>query len=262
VYFRDKVVWVTGASSGIGEGVARELAKRGARLILSARRTDRLERMQAELGDAAVPVVLPYDQEHTAELESVAHEAERRAGPIDMLVANAGIGQSGFAVDTGVDVIERILRVNFLGVVALARALLPRMIERNRGHLVVTSSVLGKYGVQRRSAYSAAKHALHGYFDSLRCELVETDVKITLVCPGWVHTELERRALTEDGSLRGDTRTGTDGISPERFAPLMLRAVERGEREAYIGGVEARAVWLHRFAPNLLTRILAKQPVD
>jgi short-subunit dehydrogenase len=260
VYFRDKVVWVTGASSGIGEAVARELARRRARLILSARRADRLQRLKEELGGATV--VVPYDQERTDTIEVVAREAELRAGPIDVLVANAGIGQSGLALDTGLDVVERLLRVNFLGVVALTRAVLPGMVARGRGHLVITSSVLGKYGVQRRSAYAAAKHALHGYFDSLRCELAGTNVKITLICPGWVHTELERLALQGDGSARGDTKTGTDGFSPDRFAPLMLRAVERGEREAYIGGIEARAVWVHRFAPNLLTKILAKQPVD
>jgi short-subunit dehydrogenase len=263
VYFDGKVVWVTGASSGIGEATARELSRRGARLVVSARRVERLELLKAECEREGRDVfVLPFDQERTETLESVAREAEGLAGPVDLLFANAGIGQSGLAMETGVDVLERILKINFVGVAALARAVLPGMLARNSGHLVVTSSVLGKYGVQRRSAYSAAKHALHGYFDSVRCEIAKTNVKITLVCPGWVHTELERLALREDGSARGDTRTGTDGLTPEQFAPLMLRAVERGKREAYIGGAEATAVALHRFLPNLLTRILANQPVD
>jgi dehydrogenase/reductase SDR family protein 7B len=263
MYFQNKSIWLTGASSGIGEAAARELAKRGARLLLSARRVDRLERLKAECSrSGGVVELLPFDQERIGEADAVAREAETLLGRVDIFINNAGIGQSALALDTSIEVTERIFRVNTLGVIALTRALLPHMLERGTGHLVATSSVLGKYGVQRRSTYSASKHALHGYFDSLRCELAETNIAITLICPGWVHTEIERLALRGDGSARGETDTGKDGLTPESFAPKMLSAIAARKREAYIGKKEASAVLLHRFAPNLLTRILAKQPVD
>jgi dehydrogenase/reductase SDR family member 7B len=254
----NQTVWITGASSGIGEALARELAARGAKLVLSARRLDRLERLRDELdprGDGAVHA-LALDQGDLASLPPVAEQARELAGPIDVLVLNAALGQNGLALGTDIGIVERLMRVNFLGPVALTQAVVPGMVERGRGQVVVTSSLLGKFGIHRRSAYSASKHALHGYFDSLRSELRDTGVGVTIVCPGFVKTEIERRALDEGGQHYGDNTTEEAGMPADRFARKMLRAIERREHEAYIGGREIGGIWLKRLAPALLHRVL------
>lgn len=256
-------VWITGASSGIGEALALAFAKAGARLVLSARREGRLDAVRDRCQALGVSArSLPMDLEDTDSLPDAAKRAGQLNGPIDILINNAGIGQSSLALDTEVAVSERIMRINYLGTVALTKAVLPTMLARREGQVVVVTSLLGKFGVKRRSSYSASKHALHGYFDSLRCELLESNVQVTLVCPGWVDTELESRALRGDGSLRGPTNTGKDGLSPTEFAGPALKAIRQGKPEVYIGGPEVRGVWAKRFAPSLLTRVLARTAID
>lgn len=260
---KNRNVWITGASSGIGEALALALAAAGARVIVSARRADRLEvvRRRCEaVGPGARSLTL--DLEDTASLPAAAQHAAELQGPIDILINNAGIGQSSLALDTDIAVSERIMRINYLGTVALTKAVLPSMLARDEGQIAVVTSLLGKFGVKRRSSYAASKHALHGYFDSLRCELLDTQLTISLVCPGWVATELESHALRGDGSLRGETKTGTDGLTPEQFAGPALKAIRRGKPEVYIGGPEVRGVWAKRFAPSMLTRVLARTAID
>ncbi|MFW5876472.1 MAG: SDR family oxidoreductase [Myxococcota bacterium] len=262
--FEDEVVWLVGASAGIGEALAHELAGQGARLILSARRAERLEKLRDDLRGRARDVqVLPFDQGDLDAAPDVARQARERAGPVDVLVLNAAIGQNGLALDTELELVERLMRVNFLGPVALAKAVVPAMVERGSGHVVVTSSTLGKFGIHRRSAYSASKHALHGYFDSLRSELRDTGVDVTLVCPGFVRTEIERRALNEAGEAYGENRTELKGMPADVFARKMIGVMARRELEATIGGRNERgAVWLKRLAPGLLHRALASEPMD
>jgi dehydrogenase/reductase SDR family member 7B len=258
--FSGRTVWITGASAGIGEALARELAGRGATLVLSARRTDRLERLRDELDPSGRQVhVLGLDQGDLATLPAAAERARELAGFIDTLVLNAAIGQNGLALGTDMELVERVMRVNFLGPVALAKAVLPSMVERNQGQVVVTSSLLGKFGIHRRSAYSASKHALHGYFDSLRSELRDTQVGVTIVCPGFVKTEIERRALDEGGQAYGDNTTEANGMPAEEFARRMLRAMERRQHEAHIGGLEIGGIWLKRLAPSLLHRVIERE---
>jgi short-subunit dehydrogenase len=262
---RDRTVWVTGASSGIGAALARRMAREGARVLVSARRLERLEQLRASLPQGTVHV-LPIDLADTASLPGAVARAESLAGPIDVLVNNAGVGQNALALEAPVAQVDDIMRTNYLGPVALATSVLPGMLARGRGQIVTVTSVLGKFGIRRRSAYCASKHALHGYFDALRCELEDRGAKgieVTLVCPGWVRTELEVRAVTGDGSARGDgTRAGTTGMDPDRFAERAVRAIRRGKAEVCIGGLEVGAVWLKRFAPWLLRAALAREAMD
>jgi short-subunit dehydrogenase len=206
------------------------------------------------------------DLSDIASLPDVARRADALAGPIDILVNNAGIGQNGLALDCPIALVELIMRTNYLGPVTLTSCMLQRMRERGRGQIVTVTSVLGKFGIRRRSAYCASKHALHGYFDSLRCELEDDGargIELTLLCPGWVRTELEVRALTGDGSPRGTaTRAGTTGMDPDVFARRALRAIRKGKQEAYIGGLEIAAVWVKRLAPWLLRTALAWEAMD
>jgi short-subunit dehydrogenase len=263
---KGKVVWITGASAGIGEALAEAMAAAGARLILSARRRDRLESVAARCSDAGVEArVLPLDLAELAALPDRAARAWDMFKRIDILVNNAGVGQRAEALETSVEVDQAIMHTNYLGTVALTKAVLPRMLERGSGQIVVVSSVLGKFGVQRRSAYAASKHALHGFFDSLRCELARSGARvgITVICPGYVHTEISTHAYRGDGSEHRRMSPGQEkGMPAEVFARRMLRAIRRDRDEAVIGGREAWAVLLKRLWPGLLNRLLPRVDED
>ncbi len=252
-----KVVWITGASSGIGKALARDLAGRGARLILSARRAGRLEEVRSGLPRPDDHLVLPLDLGAAASLPAVAAEALRQRGRVDVLVHNGGISQRSLAKDTGLDVDRRIFEVNFFGTVALTKAVLPAMLERRAGHLVVVTSLVGRVGTPMRSAYAASKHALHGFFESLRAEVWREGIRVTLVCPGFVRTEVTLHALTADGTPQGTMdRAQQQGMAPAACAARIARAVEQGRAEVLIGGRERFAVPLMRFAPALFRRIV------
>jgi len=259
---KGKVVWITGASSGIGEALALRMAAAGARLILSARREDRLRAVRIrceERGSKAC--ILPLDLADIQSLPAKVDTAWTLFGGVDILVNNGGIGQRATAMETELAVDEIIMRVNYFGAVALTKAILPKMIGQNGGQIVVISSVLGKFGIQTRSAYAASKHALHGFFDALRCEMViaRYPIGITLICPGWVRTNISREALKGDGTRHGRMDVGqNNGMSPEKFAGKMLNAIRRDREEATIGGREAYAVLWKRLAPDLLRKILPK----
>ncbi|MEM6274598.1 MAG: SDR family oxidoreductase [Myxococcota bacterium] len=252
---RGKTVWVTGASSGIGEALAYVLAEHGARLILSARRELRLEELRRSLPRPEEHRVVPLDLTDGDRLEGLAQDV----GDVDILVNNGGISQRGFAIDTRLDVVRRIMETNFFGTVALTRGVLPGMLERGRGHLLVISSVAGKFGTPMRSSYAASKHALHGYFDALRLEVEDRGVAVTMVCPGYVRTAVSENALGPDGSPHMRLDPGqAGGISPEAAALRIKRAIERDEREIYFGGREVLGVYAKRLAPALFDRILRR----
>ena len=194
----ERKVWITGASSGIGEALARVLDRRGARLVLSARRSERLEAVKASLTRPQEHRVLPLDV--TATDRAAEHVAEAlTGGPVDVLVHGAGISQRSRAAETELAVDRRLMEVNFFGAVALTKAVLPSMLDRGAGHFVVVSSLVGKISTPLRSGYSASKHALHGFFDAVRAELYERGIRVTLACPGFIRTEITLHALTGDG---------------------------------------------------------------
>nr|VFJ91280.1 MAG: Short-chain dehydrogenase [Candidatus Kentron sp. LFY]VFJ93266.1 MAG: Short-chain dehydrogenase [Candidatus Kentron sp. LFY] len=255
-----KVVWITGASSGIGEALALRMAAAGARLILSARREDVLRDVAVRCEDMGVEArILPLDLADLESLPSKAQAAWSLFGGIDILVNNAGISQRALVMETVHEVDEIIMRVNYFGTVVLTKAILPGMIGRNGGQIVVTSSVLGKCGVQTRAAYAASKHALHGFFDALRCEMAiaKHPIVITLVCPGWVRTNVSLEALEGDGTRHGRMDAVQDkGMPPEKFAGRMFEAIAGNKDEVVIGGIETYAVLGKRFVPGLLNKIL------
>jgi dehydrogenase/reductase SDR family member 7 len=172
--FQDKVVWITGASSGIGEAVAERAAARGARLALSARDEGRLARVAAacEGAGAAALAVVPLDLTDFDAMPMAAATVVDRLGPIDLLLNNAGISQRSFCADTSFDVYRQMMEVNVLGQIALTQAVLRQMIERGSGHVAVTASVAGKVGAPMRTGYCAAKHAVMGFFDADRKSVV------------------------------------------------------------------------------------------
>ena len=257
------VVWITGASSGIGEALAYAWAARGAKLILSARRAEVLERVKARCQRKDEDILLlPLDLAESETMEAKVKEALGYFGKVDILVHNGGISQRSLVKETALSVDRRIMEVNFFGTVALTKALLPSMLAGQRGRFVVVTSLVGKFGTPYRSAYAASKHALHGFFDSLRAELWQEGIRVTLICPGFIKTEVSINALQGDGSaLNQMDDAQAKGMSAEACAKAILRAVDRDAEERYIGGREVMGVYLKRFFPRLFSRILRKARV-
>ena len=255
-------VWITGASSGIGEALAGAFARVGARLVLSARREEELERVRRGLSRADEHRVLAFDMAETAAVEAAARAVLATGERLDVLVLNAGITQRALARDTALAVDRRLFEVNFFGPVALTKAVLPAFRAQGGGRLVVVSSLVGKMGTPLRSGYAASKHALHGFFESLRAEEHAAGVRVTMVLPGFIRTPLPVTALTGDGSPQGRMDRGQlEGMDPEACAERALRAVLRGRDEVLIGGKERFAVLLGRVAPGLLRRVLRRARV-
>jgi short-subunit dehydrogenase len=255
----DKTIWITGASSGIGEALAIELSSRDVRLLLSARRAEELERVRQRCVDPARVFVLPMDVAATDAAEANVARATALVGAIDVMVHNAGIGQRALAMDTPLAEDRRVMELNYFGVVALTKALLPSMRARHRGHFVVVSSVTGYVGTQYRTAYAASKHALHGFFEGLRAEVFADGVFVTMICPGFVRTEIAKKALAAAGTPDAAGHHAIEGgIAPEKAAKAIARAMEREAREAYVGGGEIAGIYLRRYVPGLLAHALRR----
>jgi len=251
-----KVVWLTGASSGIGEALAYALAAKGATLVLSARRADALRTVQAACGGADGHLVLPLDMLVTESFEPAVQTVLEEFGRVDVLIHCAGISQRALAVETQLDVDRQIMELNYFGPVALTKLVLPSMIDRRAGHLVAISSLLGKFGAPTRSAYCASKHALHGFFDALRAEVYRYGIAVTLICPGFVRTNASINALTGDGTAHGKMDAViAEGLPSDECARRIVQAIERRSAEAYIGK-ERFAVYINRFTPKLFRRLI------
>jgi short-subunit dehydrogenase len=263
-FFKNKRVWITGASSGIGEALALAFAERGAHLILSARNELELNRVAAACAQAgaASVIVQPLDLAQHDAIPGIVEKVLRQVGKVDILLNNGGISQRALAKDTSLEVDKRLMNVNFFGTVALTKALLPNMLTHKLGHIVTITSLMGKFSSPLRSSYAASKHALHGFFDSLRAELGQTPIQVTLICPGFVRTSVSANALTGDGSRQNTMDEATDkGMSPEVLAQKILRAIQSGKKEAYFGGKEVLGVYLKRFFPGYLSRLIERAKV-
>jgi dehydrogenase/reductase SDR family member 7B len=257
-----KIVWITGASSGIGEAMAYAFASKGAHLILSARNINRLNEVKDRCLSPEQHLVLPLDLADSSTYPDNVQTVLDKFSHIDMLINIGGISQRSFAFQTSLDTDRRIMETNFFGTVALTKSVLPSMLERGSGHIIVISSLMGKFGTPLRSTYSASKHALHGFFDSLRAELSAKGIKVLIVCPGFIRTNISINALCADGSCHGvmdDAQAG--GMPPEVCAEKIIQAIELGKDEVLIGGKELLAVYLKRFAPGIFNRIIAKAKV-
>jgi short-subunit dehydrogenase len=261
--FTNKVVWITGASSGIGKALAIELSKQDAKLILSARNEEKLIAVKNACENNEMIKVLPLDLEDYSNLESKADEAIKWFGSVDILVNNGGISQRSLASETSISVDKRIMDINYLGTVALTKAILPHFIQNKNGQFVVTTSTVGKIGTPLRSSYAASKHALHGFFDSLRAENHKNNIAVTLVCPGFVNTNVSLNALTGNGSPQNKMDTATkNGIEPSRFAKIMAKAILKKKEEVNIAGTKEKlAVYVKRFFPKLLSTMIRKLSV-
>lgn len=249
---KEQCWWITGASSGIGAALVRALGARGAKLILSGRNVAALEAVAADCD--AETLLLPFEATDYDALPAIAEQAWNWQGRIDALVNNAGISQRSLAIDTDFSVYQRIIGVDLLAPIALTQQLLPRMVGAGGGQIVAISSVAGIAGAPLRSAYSAAKHGLIGYHDSLRAENEHLGLKVLVVAPGSIRTDISRNALRADGSRRGESDDAIEnGMAPADAAARILDAVAAGRREIVIAeGAEAETARLRRADPDAL----------
>ncbi|PRY85710.1 SDR family oxidoreductase [Mongoliibacter ruber] len=259
---KSKIVWITGASSGIGEALTKTYLANGHKVIISARKKEVLDQMRSDSSSPENIFVLPLDLNEAAEMEEKAEAAIQAFGRVDVLINNGGISQRSLAADTSLEVDRKIMEVNFFGTIALSKALLPHFIANKSGHFGVVSSLVGKFGSPYRSAYAASKHALHGFFDSLRAEHFKDNIAVTMICPGFIRTQVSVNALTGDGSpLNEMDEAQAKGMSAEDCAKVIFKAMETGKEEVLVGGKEKYAVYLKRLLPSIFSKILKKAKV-
>lgn len=260
----NKVIWITGASSGIGEALVYALAKEGALLILSARRADELKRVYEQNGLSADKAhILPLDLNNASNFEEKKNEVLAKFGRIDILVNNGGVSQRSLAQDTTLAVDRQLFEVNYFGTVALTKTLLPQFISQQDGLIVTVSSAVAKYGTPWRSSYSATKHALHGFFDSLRAELYKDNVRVLLVCPGFIRTNITLHALTGNGEKLGSMDNLTArGLTATECARQIVAAIKSEKEEVVVSRfLEKFGVYVKRFFPSLFSVMIRKMEV-
>lgn len=257
-FWKNKTVWITGASSGIGEAVARLLAPTGAKIILSSRRESVLESLKSSLPNQNRHFILPLDISNARALETIVSENKDLLDTVDVLINNAGISQRSLTWNATPESERQLMETNYFGAVTAASAVLPGMMKRKRGNIVILSSPAGKFGFPLRSSYAASKHALHGYFESLRAELKDTNIPISFLLPGRVQTQIGQNALQGDGTPANssDERLAR-GITAEECAEAIIKATEKGSAEVYLGR-EQVLIYLHRYVPWLF-RIIVKR---
>ncbi|SHJ69052.1 SDR family oxidoreductase [Pseudozobellia thermophila] len=257
-----KRIWITGASSGIGEALAYALSEKECRLVISARNEDALNRVKARCSNPSDVRVLPLD---LGDFDSMAAKARTAAGffgGIDLLINNAGISQRSLIVETDFEVFRKLIDINYLGTLVLTKAVLPYFIQQQKGHFVTVTSLMGKFGSPYRSGYCGAKHALHGFFDVLRMEHEKDGIDVSLICPGFVRTDVAKNALVGDGSAQGREDEATkNGMPVATMASKAIRAIEKRKFEVYIGGKETWGVYLKRLMPRLLYKVVLKSRV-
>ena len=265
MHLNDKVIWLTGASSGIGEEMAYQLCSKGAKLILSARREEELIRVKdACNGTWAEHIkILPLDLSEAEELESKTQEAEGYYGYIDILINNGGISQRALVKDTDMSVYRKIMEVNYFGPIQLSKLVLPGMLKRKSGQQVVITSATGIISTPYRSAYAAAKHALHGFYDALHAEVYDQNIRVTLIVPGYIQTNVSYNALTGSGKPQQKHDEGIkQGLTPTEAVKKIVKAIESEKEEVYFGGFkEMIGVRIKRFFPGLFAKIIRKTKV-
>ena len=254
-------IWITGASSGIGEACACRYAEQGARLVLTSSSAERLETVAAkcrELGASEV-AVLPYDLSATDGIDTLVKNAWTEFNGIDIVMLNAGISQRTNVEDTSMEMVRKIMEINYFAPVAIAKELLPRMVSAGGGKIAVTTSIAGRFGFPLRCGYSSSKFALYGFFETLQAEYYNAGIKVTIVCPGRVNTNISRYALDKGGKPHGVMDPGqAGGMSAEKAAQIITRAISKGKREVLVGRKELLMVYIKRFFPGLCATLARK----
>lgn len=255
--FQNKTVWITGASSGIGETLVYAFINAGAKVIASARNEAELNRVKSQCSLQENCHISPLDLAANENFDNIAQSIFNKFGRIDYLINNGGISQRSTVLETPLEIDRRIMEINFFGTIALTKTVLPYMLKQGGGHIAATSSIAGKFGFFQRSAYSASKHALHGFFESLRLEMLRSEnrkqnIRVSMIVPGRVRTNISLNAIDGKGNAHGKMDEGQNkGISPEKAARQILCGLAKNRREINVGGVELLMLYFKRFLPRL-----------
>jgi len=261
---KNKVVVITGASSGIGRALAKEFAAKGARLSLGARRTELLEQLQQELPETEM-LIVKTDVSIEDDCRTLIDETVNRFGQIDILINNAGISMRALFEDVDTKVIRQLMDVNFYGTVYCSKFALPYLLK-TKGSLVGVISIAGYVGLPGRTGYSASKFAIRGFLDTVRIENLKKGLHVLVAAPGFTASEVRKVALTNDGSQQGETpRDESKMMSSEECAKHIVRAIEKRKRELILTFTEGKlTVFLGKFFPALLDKLtyshMAKEP--
>jgi short-subunit dehydrogenase len=255
-----KTIWVTGATSGIGEALAIELAKRNNTLILSGRNIEKLKQLKNQLSAGASKVeILPFNLSEEKEIELAAEKVLNSYTHIDLLINNGGVSQRSLIHETDLEIDRKIMEINYFGNIFLAKKILPRMMEQGGGQIAVTTSIVGKFGFPLRSAYSASKHALYGFYETLRAELYEQHISVNMICPGRIRTNISMHAINKKGQEHGKMDEGQNtGMPADKCAKKIIRGLEKNKREILVGGKEIIMVHIKRYLPALFFKIARK----
>ncbi|TDS13480.1 short-subunit dehydrogenase [Maribacter caenipelagi] len=258
----NKVIWITGASSGIGEALTYQLNAKGAKVIISARREEVLVCVKKNCKSPENVTVLPLDLTNFESLVRITEKAFSLFGKIDVLINNGGLSQRSLIIDTKFEVYQQMIDVNYLGTIKLTKHVLPHFIAQKSGHFVTVTSLMGKFSSPYRSGYCGAKHALHGFFDALRMEHEKDNIDVSIICPGFIQTNVAKNALTGDGSaLQKEDSATENGMPVEKCAREIISAIRKKRFETYIGGKEKFGIYLKRFFPKLLHKVVLKSKV-
>lgn len=259
--FKNKVIWITGASSGIGKESAFQFYQAGAKLILSARSESKLLDLQKQLGDTERVAVIPLDLGSGSYFQLEVEKAYATFGKVDVLFNNAGVSQRSYTVETSIETDRKIMEINFFGTIALTKAVLPRMIADGGGQFAVTSSVVGKFGYGVRSSYSASKHALHGFFESLHIEEKHNNIDVTIICAGPTQTDISKNAFGGDGKPTGEMDEMQEkGMPVDKCVRIILDAIAKHKKEVVIGDFKVNlGIVLHKILPGLFFKMALKQ---
>lgn len=258
IKLQNKIVWITGASSGIGEALAEEFAREGSRVIISSFEPEELERVKEKLKGISNDVhPLVFNLAKPEEVKKAAEKVLNEFGRVDVLMNNGGISQRALASESPIEVDRLVMEIDYFAGIILAKAVLPGMIERGEGYFGVTSTITGKFGFPLRSAYSAAKHALFGFYESLLAENFHYGIRVTLFSPGRVKTNISLNSLDKQGNARNVMDPGqAKGISPQKCARKMVRSIKKGRKDVLIGSYELLMVYVYKYARWLYYRIV------
>lgn len=257
---QNKIIWITGASSGIGEALAYAAVNEGAKIVISARRENELKRVAGACKtDPSNVFVLPLDLENTSTISEKVEQVIQKFGRIDVLINNSGMGHRTKAVNTPTGIDRKVMEVNFFGTINLTKAVALKMQQQKSGKIVTIASIMGKYGLPLYATYSASKFALYGYFESLRQELYADNVKVLIVSPGFINTDVSTKLLLENGSEYGvKSESQNKGMSPADCAKGIIKAIKGNRDHKYVGGYEIFSVYVKQYFPKIFYRLMRK----
>lgn len=258
--YTNKVFWVTGASSGIGEALVYELLKREATVIASSNKAGELAKVEERCREKNQEIsTVTFDLAEMDDIEDIVARQVEKHGKIDVLINLGGISQRSKIIDTPLWLDRKIMEINYFGTISLSKAVLPYMIKQKSGHIMATSSISGRFGFPLRSAYSASKHALHGFCETLHIENRENRVRASVIIPGRVKTNISLNALTSTGREHGKMDAGqAGGISAAKAARIILRGLDRNKREILVGGNELIMLYIRKFFPAIFFNIASR----